>query len=364
LERNLIQLRWVILPLLISFCLCCNDRKSPPTSGSSRQIERSVYHWKTTLNISAGEISILDSLNIKTIYLKFFDVDYDEVSHKPMPAGILRTEEQDLLSLRKAGSNSMRFSVIPTIFITNRCILDIDTSQLEGLVINMHKLIMHTIESNGFDSIPEIQFDCDWTERTKDKYFLLLQKFHALMPGTPLSATIRLHQVKFSAKTGIPPVSRGMLMAYNMGNLKDPAATNSILDVQELKKYVSNLQAYPLPLDVALPLFGWAVLFRNNEFKGLINDISEADVKGMWKQNEKQKRIDFVKDTVIKGYHFNAGDWLRIEESHYDEILAASEVLNSHLPRVGMRVALFHLDSLILKKYTTYEMESIYNSLH
>ena len=307
---------------------------------------------------------MLDSIKIKTLYIKFFDIDYDEVSHKPVPTGILRSEEQNLRRLKTAGSNFVRFSVIPTIFITNRCILDIDTTQLTDLVINMHKLIMHTIESNGFDNIEEIQFDCDWTERTRDKYFMLLQKFHALVPGTPLSATIRLHQVKFSAKTGIPPVNRGLLMAYNMGNLRDPGAANSILDVQELKKYITNLQAYPLQLDVALPLFGWSVLFRNNEFRGLINDIRDEDMRGMWKQNGKQKRIDFTRDTIIKGYRFNTGDWLRVEESNYDQIIAAADVLTSHLPKAGMRVALFHLDSLILKKYTTHEIESIYNSLH
>lgn len=323
-----------------------------------------MYHWKTSLNISPGEIEIMDSLDIKTLYIKFFDVDYDPVAKKPVPVAILRTEERDLQRLRGTGSHSVRFHIIPTVFITDRCIRDIDTSQVHELVNNIHKLIISTIESNDFDDIVEIQFDCDWTAGTRDKYFLLLEKFHVLMPHTPISATIRLHQVKFSAKSGIPPVNRGLLMVYNMGNLKDPAAVNSILDVQELKKYITNLSGYPLTLDVALPLFGWKVLFRNNEFKGLINDISDTDLGGMMIRKSKQNRIDFKKDTVIKGYHFNAGDWLRIEDSGYDEIISAAETISKLLPAGDLRLSLFHLDSLILKKYPTHEMENIFNSLH
>jgi len=184
------------------------------------------------------------------------------------------------------------------------------------------------------------------------------------MSQTPLSATIRLHQVKYSAKTGIPPVNRGLLMVYNMGNLKDPSAVNSILDVEELKKYITNLHGYPLPLDVALPLFSWTVLFRDNSFKGLFNDLTREDLSGPSIHQITDNRFEILRDTSIKGYELRARDVLRVEESKYDQIISAVNTISALLPSDALRVSLFHLDSLILRKYTSHDLESIYNSLH
>ena len=66
-----------------------------------------------------------------------------------------------------------------------------------------------------------------------------------------LSATIRLHQLKFIGESGIPPVDKGLLMCYNMGDLHRLRISNSILETAELKKYIKQLSVYPLKLDVA-----------------------------------------------------------------------------------------------------------------
>ena len=49
-----------------------------------------------------------------------------------------------------------------------------------------------------------------------------------------MSATIRLHQVKYRADTGVPPVDRGMLMAYNLLPPDQAGERSSILDNREL----------------------------------------------------------------------------------------------------------------------------------
>ena len=82
----------------------------------------------------------------------------------------------------------------------------------------------------------EVQFDCDWTQITKNNFFYFLSYFKKQLANrismtTPdplrdlqtepvVSATIRLHQLKFPEKTGVPPVDKGMLMFYNTGNLR------------------------------------------------------------------------------------------------------------------------------------------------
>lgn len=55
---------------------------------------------------------------------------------------------------------------------------------------------------------------------------------------------------------------------------------------------------------------------------------------------------------------------LRSEESYISTIIAAAKELNLHFKNTHLRVSLYHLDSVTLKKYTTHDLESIYNSWH
>ena len=337
-----------LMAVLLLGIISCKEKKQP------RQIERSFYYWKSVLNLTGFEKQKLDSLKIKTIYLKFFDVDWDEETSKPKPLAKLQAA-----SYKLQGS----FQIIPTVFITNECIQKIDSSQIAALAKNIYALILEIKQANHFDSIPEIQIDCDWTQASKDKYFLLLNNLKQQTTNYKLSATIRLHQIKFLSKTGIPPVDRGLLMCYNMGNLKNPATKNSILETTELKKYIGNLATYPLPLDVAFPLFNWKVLYRNNIYTGLIQGLPDNALSSAF-CSKTGNRYLVLKDTLLQGYDLRKGDLIRDEQSNIKEVLAAADEISKHLKNTPLRVSLYHLDSVILSKYSTHELESIYNSLH
>jgi len=337
-----------LLPLFICSIFSCKEKKG------DRKIERSFYYWKSVLDLTELEKQKLDSLKVKTIYLKFFDVDWDEVAKTPAPVAKLQAARDELQE---------GITIIPVVFITNECIQKIDTSQVKQLAENIYSLILEIKQAIGIDSIPEIQIDCDWTAATKDKYFLLLNNTKHKTPNTKLSCTIRLHQIKYATKTGIPPVDRGLLMCYNMGNLKDPATKNSILETAELKKYIGNLSSYPLPLDIALPLFTWKVLYRNNMYTGLIQNLPEAAFSNSFSE-KMDNRYRILKDTLLQGYDLRKGDMIRDEQSDIKEVLAAAKAISKQLKNTQLRVSLYHLDSVILSKYTTHELESIYNSLH
>lgn len=320
----------------------------------TRQIEPAFYYWKSVFNPGNLEKQRLNELKVNIIYLKFFDVDWDDAANKPMPVAKLQVSSYKL----QGG-----ISIIPVVFITNECIQKIDSTQIEMLAENIYSLIVEIKQANDFPSIPEIQIDCDWTATTKDKYFQLLQNTKHKTPNTKLSCTIRLHQIKFLSKTGVPPVDRGLLMCYNMGNLKDPATKNSILETEELKKYTGSLSNYPLPLDVAFPLFDWKVLYRNNMYTGLIQGLPDEVFSNSF-CNKTGNRYQVLKDTLLQGYNLQKGDMIRDEQSDIKEVIAAANEISRHLKNTPLRVSLYHLDSVILNKYSTHELESIYNSLH
>lgn len=350
---------YFILTLLLCFCIGCNEKKEP------RKIERCFYYWKTNLDLSTLEKNTLDTLGVKTLYIKFFDVDWNSQQQKAIPIAKLTTNENSLNSVRdNKYSNNFKFLVIPTIFITNETFLNIDTSAIKKLADDVSQLTTNTIASYAFNEIGGIQFDCDWTESTKEKYFLFLTSFKKKWTNTKMeiSATIRLHQIKFLGKTGVPPVDKGILMCYNMGNLKNPSTKNSIIETEELKKYVGNLKTYPLPLDVALPLFEWNVLFRKNMYNGILRDFSPTSFSSSF-TTKKENNFAILKDTFLQGYQFLKDDVVRNETSDYSTILDVANEVNQHLKNTQLRVSLYHLDSVILTKYKTYELENIYNSL-
>ena len=113
--------------LLIS----CNDKKK------DRNVERSFYFWKSVFKITDYEMQKLDSLQVKTLYVKFFDVDWDEQTKAPVPVAKLQVTSYTL----QGG-----IQIIPTVFITNACIQKIVSSDIGNLADNLMRLIK-TIQS-------------------------------------------------------------------------------------------------------------------------------------------------------------------------------------------------------------------------
>ena len=343
---------WLVNILLfaVAFCAC---NRAPKLLAPNR----SFYYWKSVFTLNEYEKKTSQALKATTIYLKYFDVDWDDVLNKPIPKAILQVSDTSFLM-------NPAIELVPTVFITNECMLKINESQVAEFAEKIKKLLEDVSFKNfSKKSIKEIQIDCDWSAASRAKYFALLRLLKMNLKLEKLSATIRLHQVKYFAKSGIPPVDKGLLMCYNMGNLKNPSAHNSIIDAAEFKKYMGNLGSYPLPLDIALPLFSWQVVFSNNLFKGLLHQLPKDSLHSSFSLKNGDQ-FEIVKDTIVMGYELKKGDVIRNEESQVEEIIKVGAMLASKLPVVRRQLILFHLDSVTLKKYSVYELENIYNSLH
>lgn len=327
--------RCIVCFLLVVFIQC--SQKKPA-------IQRSFYYWKSVFKTTDAEQNTLDSLSIKKLYVKFFDIALQ--NDKPQPVAVIQ--------FAKPPSTA----IIPTVFITNQTLEKISLNAVDSLATNIIQLIRDIQLVNNLDTFKEIQIDCDWNRNTKEKYFRLLSliKQHDYIKDKILSATIRLHQVKYSLQTGVPPVDKGLLMCYNMGNLTNSSTTNSIIDPSELAKYASHISNYMLPLDIALPVFDWYVWFRNNNYKGLVRTSAIKSTP--------LKDIKFDKDTIISGYSFNQHDRLRYEGSKIEDLKVAADMISKYLSLENFSVVLFHLDEEQLEKYSIHELEAIFNRFH
>lgn len=316
------------------------------------------------MQLTLPEKKVIATLGIRKMYIKFFDVVWNEASQASIPVAKLSTEDSVPAYLLH---NSIE--MIPTVFITNESLLRVASDQIPGLASQVNTLLNSLIRSNGFklSTIPELQFDCDWTASTSEKYFRFLSTIKKLRTSqkTMISATIRLYQCKYLKKTGVPPVDRGLLMCYNMGNLRDPSHNkNSILDLNDLEQYTTGLKNYPLPLDLAFPLFDWKVLFRENNYAGLIQHLPANQLADPRVSVREGNIFRLLRDTVIRGYSFRKGDMLRDEQSHPGDIIRAGKILSRKLKNEEITVSLYHLDSTTIGKYAKHELEDIFNSVH
>lgn len=333
----------LIFLIIIQLAACFSKKEKAP-------ITPAFYHWQTEVSFSNFEKNYLDEFPIQKLYLKFFDVDKE--GGQIVPKAAIYGDSMSIILKNK--------TIVPTVFITNRTLKDISTVQNVDLSQKITTKINALAEKNNL-TFQEIQLDCDWTLTTKAAYFDLIKNIRQQLPNTvKISATIRLHQIKFAEKTGIPPVDRGMLMYYNMGDLEKMDTENSIIDNQIGEQYLKNATDYPLELDIALPIFAWGVLFRDGRMIRLINDLRQADlVDTSHFEMVDATHFTIKKSTYLKGYYLYEGDEIRLENSPQSLVENAAKLLSPVLNENERNVVFYHLDSTNLRTFPIENLKKI-----
>ncbi|MFK8103024.1 MAG: hypothetical protein AB8G15_10885 [Saprospiraceae bacterium] len=315
-------------------------------------MQTAFYHWKSNLAIQREEQDYLTQLAAQKIYLRCFDVDWDQQQQMAVPIASLQMDSNALVGIQ----------IVPTIFVTNRTLIHLPGEQLDRLATQISQKLQTMMLSWQTESISEVQIDCDWTLKTKAKYFRLLTTLtKALSPQKiQLSSTIRLHQIKYFSKTGVPPVARGMLMFYNMGDLDKPQAYNTILDLSIAEKYLAKAAEYPLALDVALPLFSWGVVYRDDKMVQLINGLKATQLKdrnSFLKLDENHFKV--LESTYLNGDYLYQEDHIRLERVTTTSLVEAAKLLANHLKPINRTVSFYHLDPTIIKNYPYETLETV-----
>jgi hypothetical protein len=339
-QKILLHLPTALALLLVA--ACGRDRPKPETA---------FYHWQTSLAPTPYERNYLRETGCNVLYVKYFDVAWED--GQAVPLAILQTDTSSINGLE----------IVPTVFITNEVFSKMPQSGLPELATK----ILHKINALQTGKAPsEIQFDCDWSPSTREAYFAFLRLARQQLGNKKplISATIRLHQARYPDKTGVPPVDRGMLMCYNMGDVEDGGTPNSILQLDVLRSYLNGMKTYPLPLDVALPTFAWGVLYRFGNLAQLFNDLRAeemADSTRFERLSEYEFRVK--RNTYLQGHYVYEDDHIRLEEVAPDTLLAASDLLRARLPNEPRRVAFFHLDESLLRHYPAHLLNKAAASL-
>jgi hypothetical protein len=320
--------------------------------GKKKAFTPAFYYWKTAFRLDTAEQNALKETRAGKLYVRLCDVGWDSRRNAPVPHD----------ALLPGGVIPAGVKPVPVIFLEQEVLGHLSSEALvDSLAANMGRYVAAVCGNAGWKA-EELQIDCDWTTGTDSVYFDLLRRIRAqpFLQGKILSATIRLHQVKYLSRSGVPPADRGMLMCYNMGNTKNPQAHNSILDVAEAKDYLKNLHAYTLPLDLALPLFRWCLWYRGQRLVGILRDVEPEDCSRLpFLRQERGNLYRCIRNADWGGYPLRAGDLIRAEAPSQDDVEEVASYAADRLSNDTFTVAFYHLDRLPLKKFPPHALEAI-----
>ncbi len=301
------------------------------------------YYWKTNVQIGETEQHYTKSLNSKNLYIRFFDIDKKDSRIFP------------LAKISPFNSKLLSIEYIPVIFITNRTFIGISPEQINELAENVSMLMNEIGTANSISPFTEIQIDCDWTQSTKGAYFQFLETLESVS-GKKITCTIRLHQIKFKEKTGVPPVSKGYLMCYATSDPQDASIQNSILDMGLLKDYTININSYPVDFDVALPIFSWGIVSNHLGKIKLINNVTANELDANFFEQTGENFYRVTQDFFFRGMYLNKGFTLKIESISSELLREAKQYLNKKIKK-PYHIVYYHLDEAFLKQYTIQELK-------
>lgn len=316
-------------PILLLFLLfSCSKSEKPVIS---------FYYWKTVFKFSQIEKEVLEDNNVQKLYVRYFDIGLHPESKIPIPISPVRFDE-----------NPKDYQIVPVVFIQNKVMLqpNLNVDDLAQKTLDF----IEQINSKNKIISPEIQIDCDWTLDSKSNYLEFVKSFKKLWKKK-LSATIRLHQVKYFKKTKIPNVDSGVLMYYNMGSIA-PDSLNSIYDQKVAKRYLESVKKYPLHLDLAFPVYSWGVHIRDNKVTGLRSKINIKEL-GQNSNFEKVSRIFFraKHSNYNNGVFYEENDLLKIEEIKTEDLKEMAEDLQENLVDKPNEIIFYDLDEFNLNNY-------------
>lgn len=375
----------LLFPLVALLFLSCESKKK-------HDIIKSFCYWKTDSYFGQEEDTLANQMNLKHMYVRFFDVDWNPYAEEAQPvATVYNIRITDGLN------------ITPSIFITNDVLLNSSKPQLdilsERMAIRIKKIIdkyqtekasalaykiadadYERQKGNAFQSrlstdsiiiaekpkferdIQELLFDCDWTESSKENYFYLLEKLKSKFSNYKIASTIRLWQYKYYEKAGVPPVDKGLLMCYNMTNPTEYNTKNSIGTSDELADYITH-DKYPLELDIALPLFSWSVLFRGGKFKGVISDYQEFEKSPTIFKKTDDNKFTLQDDIQIGNFYARNGDEIKIEKISDEEIEDMIDIITEKVKISNdTKISFFSFDKKYINDYGVQNISKYYES--
>ncbi|MDM1501642.1 hypothetical protein HX071_05420 [Myroides marinus] len=318
-----------VLFICLLFLVGCGFQRDNDTPA-----KLSFYYWRTNFQLDSLERSTLKELDVERLYIRYFDIGLQGDTPIPIRPVLFKDSIPNV-------------DVVPVVYIKNEVLLNSKIDR--GLA---KKIIDYINQINKYNHIAsnEIQLDCDWSLKSKEPFFQLIEDIKK-ESNWKVSSTIRLHQVKYAGKTGIPKVDYGVLMYYNMGTIASDSL-NSIYDRNIGTKYIGALKEYPLELKYAFPIYSWLVHTRDNKVVRLISRVRADEVeKNVAFKKIADIRYEVLTEGVYFGQLFLVGDQIKVETTTTAQLLEMKKDLEKASGKCPSEIILYDLNSRNIPYY-------------
>ncbi len=297
---------------------------------------------------------VLEQTNTKRLYIKFFDVVFNEWQKRPLPLVQVEFDTASLKWIKDAG-----IEIVPVVYINNDLVDKVVPEHINALADRIMLLLKTRLEQFYIANPKIVHIDCDWSISSQEKYFDMLRYFQT-MPfflDKQISVAVRPEQIGKNVKFGTPPVKRAVFTLDKQNEEFDPSLLNS----------------YAIPLDISLPLFNDPLVYRNDQLMGSISGLPDS----LWK-NDRVVRIageqpvsipnpdhfEIIKDTVVKQHYFKSGD--KIEYIVGDTAMLNRLIVSiqNNLKSPERTVILNQLDSVKIRQYSNAQLKAAFESFN
>ena len=331
-----------------------------PASPAERPLpDRAFYYWRTTFRLSPAERRALAELHVTRLYIRMFDVEWSGGAAARVGA----------IAPEPGARIPDGIEAVPVVYLRADVFRHLPVGRTAGLARATWAEVRERAAWLGF-APRELQVDCDWTDGTRDPFFDFVRQLRAAAAPheIALSATIRLHQVKYRERTGVPPVDRGMLMFYNMGRFSADPGARAIFDAKSAERYLARVSDYPLVLDVALPIWSWTLHVRDESVEGLMQSTDPDELAALpFLRRIADDRYEAVRNAFLHGTLLRAGDVLKIEVTGPAEARAAADMIAPHLAAVAARphrtVSLFDLSERNVLRHGIDHLDGVFRAV-
>ncbi len=343
---------WVVVAVL-AWCACGDSRAEK----SELPVGRAFYYWRTSFALSPAERDTLTELGVTRLYVRVFDIEWNATEQAPRMLGRLTAAPDQRVP--------PGVEIVPVVFIRQELFKHLDAAAGAQLARQTWAEAKRRAEMLGglYSSPRELQLDCDWTDSSKDRFFGFVRDVKRASNVT-LSSTIRLHQIKYREKTGVPPVERGVLMFYNMGKFSSDVEDRAIFDADTAAKYLGRIDDYPLPLDLALPIWSWTVHVRDGRVIDLLQSTSPDELPTFdFLIPGGLDRFTATRTAFLHGTLLREGDVLKVERMGPRDTQAAADLVAPHLRASPRNVVLFDLSERNLQRHGKDTLDLLFRSL-
>jgi len=297
---------------------------------------------------------LLRQTNTNRIYIKIFDVVFNEWQQRPLPFAQVEFDSASLKWLKSSG-----IEIVPVLNINNDLLEKVNPDRINALADRVMMLLKTRLDQ--FDIMNEkiVHIDCDWSVASKEKYFDLLRYLEMLpfFSGKQITVAVRPRQVENIGQYGVPPVKRAVYT----------------LDAQNEEFQPDLIKDYPLGLEVLLPLFNDPVVFRNGAVMGAISGLPDS----VW-MNDKVCRVvgehaeateapehyEVLKDTVVRLNYLKAGDQIKYVNWDTAMISRIAGFIQGNLNSPEQTIILYQLDSIKIRQYNASQLKAAFNSFN